>query len=162
MSARSSCRTTRRRMTRESRSARRARAISASSPSRTVRNDQPGAVADVRGEDRPGREQDRAGVSGSISSSRRRRRCTTVGPLRLEHLGEAVVPGEYGGGTDAAPPLGAARRIYGPRSRRRTIDWRAGEPARKVRLPGAGQDCVGDLFRRWLVEADFAPVPSRS
>jgi hypothetical protein len=68
--------------------------------------------------------------------------------------------GEYGGGTDEAPVfLGGAKNLWAAFAE---LDYRL---ARGVNLRGKvdylepDKDISGDLYRRWLVEADFAPVP---
>lgn len=68
--------------------------------------------------------------------------------------------GEYGGGTTEAPVFfGGTRNLWAAFAE---LDYRL---ARGVNLRGKvdylepAKDAAGDLYRRWLVEADFAPVP---
>ena len=68
--------------------------------------------------------------------------------------------GEYGGGTAAAPPLaGGTQNLWAAFAE---ADYRL---SRGVNLRGKfdylepDRSASGDLFRRWVVEADFDPVP---
>ncbi|HYQ96384.1 MAG TPA: hypothetical protein VER38_05185 [Candidatus Eisenbacteria bacterium] len=68
--------------------------------------------------------------------------------------------GEYDGGTQEAPvPVGGVRNLWAAFAE---LDYRA---ARGINVRGKidylepDRGASGDLYRRWLVEADFAPVP---
>jgi hypothetical protein len=74
--------------------------------------------------------------------------------------GKVSFLGEYGGGTRAAPVgIGGTQNLWAAFAE---TDYRL---ARGVNLRGKidylepDRDASGDLFRRWLVEADFDPVP---